>query len=139
MRADWYLRTVLTVIAAALVYLCIALTPLPIALAQTTRVPGARTPGEPTGPAEVVIVGSRLASDVALPVQVVGQVNVGGDVRVTNDVRVSGRVETQPLPQASQRVVLVGWEDGGSRETAGAFNQWDVRRGHGLPVSSPRP
>jgi hypothetical protein len=139
MRADCYLRAVLTVIAAALVYLCIALTPLPVALAQGTRVPGARTPGEPTGPAEVVIVGARLASDAALPVQIVGRVNVTGDVRVINDVRVAGRVEALPVPQTSQRVVLVGWEDHGARESAGAFNQWDARQGRGLPVSSSKP
>ena len=51
MRVDLYTRMVLTAIAAALLYLCIILTPLPVASAQT-----AQRPGMPTGPAEVVIL-----------------------------------------------------------------------------------
>ena len=68
---DRYLKTVLTVIAGALIYLCIVVTPLPGLSAQ---VPSIR-PGEPSGPTEVVIVGWR-AADAAFPVAVLNSVRV---------------------------------------------------------------
>ena len=123
---DWYLRFVLTVIAGALVYLCLVLTPSPRLFAQ-----GARTPGEPTGPAEMVIVGWHLPGGAALPVQVHGR----AEVTVANDVKVSGRVLTEPVPTSSSRVVLVGWEDAGSRGTAGAFHAWDEQQRVALPTT----
>lgn len=133
MRNDWYLRLAVTVIAAALVYLCVVLTPMPAAFAQ-----GARTPGESTGPAEVVIVGWRLAPDAVLPVQVSGRVT--GDVRVTNDdLRVSGRVLTEQAPRTSTRVVLSGWEDNGSATTVGTFSAWNRPEGRALPVAPVSP
>lgn len=132
MRNDWYLRAVLTVIAAALVYLCLVFTPMPSALAQ-----GARTPGEMTGPAETVIVGFRLAPDAALPVRVAGSVTVAGDVRVSNDVRVSGRVQTEQVPRTSARVVLAGWENNGLATSPGTFVAWDSAQKRALPVTTP--
>src|SRR5688572_15589784 len=111
MRNDWYLRAVLTIIAAALVYLCAVFTPATVAFAQ-----GARTPGESTGPAEMVIVGWKLPPDAAFPVQLSGRV---ADVRVTNEeLRIAGRVLTEQAPRTSTRVVLAGWEDRGSVPTA---------------------
>ena len=50
---DRYLKSVLTVIAGALIYLCVILTPIPRASAQTPSI----RPGEPSGPTEVVVVG----------------------------------------------------------------------------------
>jgi hypothetical protein len=131
MSNDRYLRAVLTVIACALVYLCIVLTPMPSAIAQ-----GARTPGEIVGPAEMVIVGWKVAPDVALPVQVMNPVTVTGDIRVSNEVRVSGRVETEQAPRTATRVVLTGWEQGAAPTNPGQFATWDVAKGRSLPVTS---
>ena len=133
MRNDTYLRSVLTVIALALVYLCLVLTPLPIAFAQ-----GARTPGESTGPGEMVIVGFRLAPDAALPVRATGPMPITGEVRVSNDVRVNGRVQTEQAPRTLARVVLAGWEERGARELAGAFESLDSSKGRALPTASVR-
>jgi hypothetical protein len=95
MQNDLYLRAVLTVIAVALVYLCVVLTPLPVLSAQGQRVVGAQTPGVYTGPAEMVVVGWKVPE---IP------------VTVSNEVRVNGRVETTPT-LAAQRTVIVGWEE----------------------------
>jgi hypothetical protein len=102
------------VIAGVLVYLCLVMTPWPRLSAQ-----GARTPGEPTGPAEMVIVGWRLPGGAALPVQIQGRTAL----TVAKEVKVSGRV------------VLAGWEDGGSPATAGVFRAWDEQRRVALPTT----
>src|SRR5690606_36660655 len=99
MQSDCYLRVVLTVIAAALVYLCVAITAWPPVSAQAGQVEGRPRPGESTGPAEMVIVGFRLPEGIGIPVHVTrGQVTVNGGVSVTNEVRVTGRVQTEPAP-----------------------------------------
>lgn len=133
MRNDLYLRVVLTVIAGALLYLCVVVTPLPSLSAQGRRVVGAPTPGESTGPAEMVIVGWRLPPDVALPVQ--GTVTVSGDVTVRNTVRVAGRVEAEPAPNTAMRSVLVGWEDAGAPAANGRFVPWHEANKQALPVN----
>ena len=116
MSVDATVKGLLTIIAAALVYLCVVLTPLPVAQAQTVF--GTRTPGEPTGPAEVVVVGWRLANQEPLPVQVMNRVTVTGDTR------------------ALQRVVLAGWEsDSATGDAYARFN--DQTRG--LPVTTVTP
>ena len=61
--SDRYTKLVLTVIAAALLYLCVVLTPLPAVHAQNTL-----RPGEPTGPVQAVIVGWRGAPGETIPV-----------------------------------------------------------------------
>lgn len=138
MTNDAYLRTVLTVIAAALLYLCIIFTPLPTAFAQGGRVVGAPTPGVSTGPGEMVIVGWRVPE--AIPVQV-----ARGDVRVTNDeLRVTGRVQTEPLATAITRTSIVGWEQGGGADTRGTFRTFrdaGATNATGLPVviTPPKP
>jgi hypothetical protein len=68
MKNDAYLRGVLTVIAAALLYLCVLLTPLPAVSAQAGRVIGAPTPGVSTGPAEMVVVGWKVADTVPVTI-----------------------------------------------------------------------
>ena len=128
MKADVYLRGVLTVIAGALVYLCVILTPLPSVSAQT-----ALRPGDPTCPAEMVIVGVRQG--VALPVQVLGPVTVGNELRVTGDVKVTGRVQTEQAPRTLSRVVLAGWEDGGAGDAPGNLVRWNRATSIALPVA----
>lgn len=125
MSHDRYLRGVLTVIACALVYLCVVMTPLPSAFAQ-----GARTPGEPTGPAEVVVVGWKLAPGVGLPVQVMDPVTIAGEVRV------GGRVQTEQAPNTASRIVLIGWEQNAAATGGGLFTSWQVNRGQALPVTT---
>lgn len=133
MTTDRYLRCVLTTIALALVYLCVVLTPLPIASAQ-----GARTPGESTGPAEMVIVGMRLGPADALPVYAPNPIPLTGDVKVSNEVRVTGRVQTEQAARTSSRVVIAGWEEKGSREDAGTYSPVDTPLGRGLPTAPVR-
>lgn len=123
MSVDATVKGLLAIIAAALVYLCIVLTPMPAAHAQTVF--GARTPGEPTGPAEVVIVGWRTPGSAPLPVQVM------------NRVAVSGEVETRQSPRSVERVVLAGWEADGPTQ-GDAYTRWsDASRG--LPVVTVTP
>lgn len=132
MSHDSIVRTLLGVIAAALVYLCIVLTPVPVVHGQAAPVFGTRSPGEQTGPAEVVIVGWRVADTPAMPVQVVN--------RVVADVRVVGPVETRQVPRTTTRVVLAGWEPNGPPPND-TYTRWDTA-GRGLPVSvvsPPRP
>ena len=130
MTSDSYLRVVLGIIASALLYLCVVLTPLTTLHAGARQVVGARTPGEPTGPAEVVVVGWRSGSEPLL-VQVVNKVAVGGDVTVT------GRVETHQAPRVFDRVVLAGWEPDGPK-AADAYTYWN-EPGRGLPVVTAAP
>ena len=104
---DRYTKVILTVIATALVYLCIVMTPLPGVQAQT-----ARRPGDPTGPGEMVIVGWRAPRDETVPVSVMGPVRVTN----TEPLSITGRVTTERSAGAADRVVLVGWEEDGIRE-----------------------
>jgi hypothetical protein len=136
MQSDRYLRVVLTIIAAALVYLCIVLTPMPVASAQQPRVVGGRTPGEYTGPAEVTIVDWRLPEGASLPVNI-----TRGDVRVTNAVSVSGKVELTQQPHNPLRTVTIGHEESASSTIAGRFVPINQSAGRGVPVTvvPPRP
>lgn len=138
---DRYTRVILSVIAAALVYLCVVLSPFPTAVAQT-----AKRPGDPTGPAEVVIVGWRPApssGDTSFPVRVVESVALDiDDVRTT--VRVAGLVQTEQSANAMDRVVISGWEQGTAPRSRGSFRSLTAAGGDqvlGLPVTqtpSPR-
>jgi hypothetical protein len=131
MTTDRYLRLVLTVIAAALVYLCVILTPLPAVSAQTPRIVGGKTPGEYTGPAEVVIVDWRLPENASLPVNV-----TRGDVRVTNELSITGDVEVVQRPNNPLRTVLIGHEEGASATAAGRFSNISQGAGRGVPVTA---
>jgi hypothetical protein len=117
MPIDRYTRVVLTVIAGALVYLCLVLTPWPVASAQN-----AQRPGEPTGPGEMVIVGWRVPSGQAIPVEVSNEVRVQGDVRVS---------QGHALPL---RVLLAGWEENGQPFQPGAHTP--LTTDEGLPVTT---
>jgi hypothetical protein len=124
MTNDRYLRGVLTVIAAALVYLCVVLTPFPTASAQSGQVVGAPRPGESTGPGEMVIVGWRVPESATIPVHI-----THGDVRIINDaLRVTGQLQTD--------TTLVGWEDNATEKTRGQFRPFGTgtAAGRALPV-----
>lgn len=132
MSNDPVVRALLGVIAAALVYLSVVVTPMPVAHGQAAPIFGTRSPGEKTGPAEVVIVGWRVADMSGMPVQVVN--------RLAADVRVTAPVETRQAPRTTMRVVLAGWEPNGPPPTE-TYTRWDAA-GRGLPVSvvpPPRP
>ena len=122
---DKYTKTVLTVIAGALVYLCLVNTPLPAAYAQSSA-----RPGESMGPAQVVVVGVREPLPVAFkqPAPVV----------VTNKaVPIVGNVTTERSTGDADRVVLVGWEHLSfvekNKYRPNMFQQLG-RPGEGLPV-----
>ena len=126
MTIDRYTRAILTVIAAALVYLCVLQTPWPRVSAQT-----ALRPGDPTGPAEVVVIGWKAP---VIPVQVTDAVRVAGEVRVTGNVR------TRQEDNASSRVVLAGWEENAARGIPGSYQGLYTReKTGGLPVNTSPP
>lgn len=120
---DRYTRIILTVIAAALVYLCIVVTPLPGVSAQAPRI----RPGDPTGPGEMVIVGWRVPPEQMVPV-ILNQtvpVSIAGTVRVSTE-RSSGRAD---------RVMIAGWEELATTDRPGRVRAIDPASS-GLPVSS---
>ncbi len=122
---DRYTKAVLTLIATALVYLCVVLTPWPGVQAQT-----AARPGESTGPAQVVIVGWRAPSGESIPVTTMGTVGV----TVSGPVQVNGRVTTEKASERADRVVLVGWEEGGLRDGKPARQLRQFTNVSSLPV-----
>jgi hypothetical protein len=133
---DRYTKVVLTLIACALVYLCIVFTPLPGAYAQQPTL----RPGEPSGPLEVLVVGWKpLAGLNAIPV------SIGHPVQVTasQPLPIAGTVTTErSSSRLADRVVLVGWEENSSREAMGALqqlsddSQWQGSRA--VPMKTPK-
>jgi hypothetical protein len=107
---DRYTKAVLTVIAGALIYLCVVMTAFPALSAQT-----AKRPGDPTGPGEMVIVGWK--SDAAIPI-------------VTKEPL---RVITERSSGVPDRVVLVGWEELSQRDRQAQLRRFDSQS-LGLPV-----
>ena len=101
---DRYTRAALTIIAACLVYLCVAdlLRGAPV----HAQVYATKRPGEQTGPAEVIIVGWRNFPQGGVPVQIASALPARG---------------SEPI-----RVMLAGWEEGPL--VARGFS------GEGLPV-----
>lgn len=133
---DRYTKAALTTIALALVYLCVILTPLPGAHAQTPSI----RPGEPSGPTEVVVVGWQSREGLAaFPVSIAGPVRV----TATQPLPVRGEVTTErSASQLADRVVIVGWEEDATREKMTGMEQLsDDTRWSGLralPVKSGR-
>ena len=125
---DRYTKTVLTLIAIALGYICVVLTPLPGVQAQS-----ARRPGDPTGPGETVIVGWRVPEPIAISTPRPLPVNV------VEPVRVAGKVTTEPADDKARRVVLVGWEENAQRDHTNQLTMKsitpNVPKTPGLPVS----
>ena len=128
---DRYIKTMLTIIAGSLLYLCIVMTPLPRVSAQTPS----RTPGVSSGPMEVIVVGYNAQS--AMPVSVSGLV----EVTASNPLRITGQVSTAKSSERADRVILVGWEKRSSRDTAGAMERLSDLKGEAsmaLPVQLPK-
>ena len=119
---DRYTKVVLTLIAAALVYLCIALTPPSVLSAQTTQ-----RPGEGMGPVQVVVIGWRAPAGQVMPVAINQPVQVAGVVQV------KGQVVTEPAERAS-RVVIAGYEMDANRENSSPFRPFST--GAGLPTTA---
>ena len=128
---DRYTKAVLSVIAVALIYLCVVLTPLPGLNAQT-----AARPGDPTGPAQMVIVGWRAAPGETIPVSVTRPVPIvsGGE-----PVRIAGRVTTERSDGAADRVVLIGWEENSTRDRSNTAMRTFSKATPGLPVMNRTP
>lgn len=91
---DRYSKIVLTVIAGALVYLCIVMTAFPAVQAQGTKRAGEMI----ATPIEAVIVGWKL--NAPLPIMSTEPL----------------RVQTERASGQADRVVIVGWEEGATRE-----------------------
>ena len=125
--SDRYTKFVLTVIAAALLYLCVVLTPLPAVQAQQNTL----RPGEPTGPVQAVIVGWRGAPGESIPVSTALPV----PVVIKDTVQISGTVATERSSGAADRVVVVGWEEGAVREKLTRPMRAITTATPGLPVS----
>lgn len=130
MAIDRYVKTILTVIAAALVYLAIVLTPMPTLAAQTQ---GLVKPGDITGPMQVVIVGWAGKPGDALPIVAAQPL----PTTVQNTVQVNGRVATERSSGTADRVVLVGWEERGDTMRASNFRAFDTTTPRpGLPTTT---
>jgi hypothetical protein len=125
---DRYTKVVFTVIAGALVYLCMAITPLPALRAQTTQ-----RPGEGMGPVQVVVVGWRAPANQLVPVAIDGPVRVADTVQVAGTVQVRGPVSTEPVERAS-RVVIAGYELDATRDQSNAFRPFGPAGG--LPTTA---
>ena len=117
---DRYTKAVLTMIAAALVYLCVVLTPLPALRAQ-----GTQRPGEGMGPVQVVVVGWRAGEPVP--------VTSGQPLQVAGTVQVSGLVATEQVERAS-RVVIAGYEMDATLNNAREFRPFSTAAG--LPTTA---
>ena len=112
---DRYTKIVLTVIAGALVYICVVLTAFPAVQAQ-----GTQRPGEFTGrPVEAVIVGWKITE----PVQIATSRPI--------------QVQTERSTGAADRMVIVGWEENAAPGRPGALAPIQSSRGQGLPVTTP--
>lgn len=122
---DRYTKTVLTLIAGALLYLCIVMTAFPAAHAQSSL-----RPGEPTGPGQVVVVGWRVTEP--LPVAFQRPVPV---ITANEPLRITGTVATERSGGAADRVILAGWEEGATRERATRVMPFGDKT-PGLPVKS---
>ena len=110
--ADRYTKVVLTIIAGALVYLCVVMTAFPAVQAQTTQ-----RPGEFTGrPVETIVVGWKTD---ALPIV----------------ARQPLQVQTERSTGRADRMVIVGWEEGAAVGQMGSLTPIVTSRGSGLPVS----
>ena len=112
---DRYTKLVLTVIAGALIYLCVVMTPFPAAHAQGTRRAGEMI----DKPIEAVIVGWKA--------------NEPMPISTTRPLQ----VQTERSAGGADRVVIVGWEENSARERTGAIMvPFLTNRGQALPVKT---
>jgi len=111
---DRYSKIVLTIIAGALVYLCVIMTAFPAVQAQVTQ-----RPGEFTGrPIDAVIVGWKITE----PLQ----------IATTRPIP----VQTERSTGAADRMVIVGWEENATPGQPGALTSIQSARRQGLPVTT---
>jgi hypothetical protein len=108
--SDRYTKIVLTVIACALVYICVVITPLPAVSAQQATA----RPGEFSGPTQVVVVGWR--GDAAVPI------TASQPLQVITE-RSSGRPD---------RMIITGWEENASPGNIGGLHPINAK--NGVPV-----
>jgi len=110
---DRYTKIVLTVIACALVYICVVITPLPVVAAQQATA----RPGEFSGPAQVTIVGWHTDAPIPIttsqPLQVITE-------------RSSGRPD---------RMIITGWEENASPGNIGGLHPINAKNGVPVVVS----
>lgn len=112
--SDRYTKIVLTIIAGALVYLCVVMTAFPAVQAQVTQ-----RPGEFTGrPIEAVIVGWKLTE----PLQIATRTPIP--------------VQTERSTGAADRMVIVGWEENAAPGHPGALAPFSSAKRQGLPVTT---
>ena len=124
---DRYTKTVLTVIAGALIYLCVIFTPLPGVSAQAPS----KVPGVSSGPTDVVIVGWRAPDNAAFPVSIQHQVRVSA----TEPLPIRGSVTTERSESGlADRVVVVGWEENASKEKPSRLYPINSTKTTGIPV-----
>ena len=124
---DRYTKTVLTVIAGALIYLCVMFTPLPGVSAQAPS----KLPGVSSGPTDVVIVGWRAPDNAAFPVAIQHQVRVSA----TEPLPIRGSVTTERSASGiADRVVVVGWEENASKDRPAQMNPINSNKSTGIPV-----
>lgn len=109
--SDRYTKFVLTVIACALVYICVVITPLPSVSAQSSA-----RPGEPTGPAQVVVVG--WSNDAPVPI------TASQPLQVITE-RSTGRPD---------RMIITGWEESAAPGAPGGLHPLTTR--NGIPVTA---
>ena len=110
---DRYTKFILTVIAGALLYLAVILTPLPRVSAQGRA-------GEMSGPTQVVVVGAQMPAGQTMPVSFQQPV----PVTINEPVTITGKVTTERSAGAADRVVLVGWEENANRDKASQMQQF---------------
>lgn len=128
---DRYTKFVLTLIACALVYLCVIFTPLPRAHAQTPSI----RPGESSGPTEVVVVGWRARGEASVPVTITHPVQV----TAPQALPITGQVTTESSDRPA-RVILIGWEENANRNKPLPLKQLSDYNPvtKGLPVQLPK-
>jgi hypothetical protein len=124
---DRYSKTVLTVIAGALVYLCVVMTPFPTVHAQQT----AARPGEMTGPAQVVVVGWNPATTVPITTTHPLEITAGQPLPVVAAQPV--HVITERSTAVPDRMVVVGWEENAVPGRAGSIHNFSGPN-MGVPV-----
>lgn len=110
---DKYTKVVLTVIAVALVYLCVINTPLPTVAAQGTT----QRPGEFSGPAQVVVVGWQ--SNAPVPITANQPLHV-----------ITERSTGQP-----DRMIITGWEENARPGAIGGLHPINAKNGVPVTVS----
>ena len=102
---DRYTKIVLTVIAGALVYLCVVMTALPAVQAQMPSKSRANRAAHRSRDRRVENRAGHRSRLIGHPVQ----------VTASKPLPITGQVTTERASDKADRVVLVGWEEGAAR------------------------